>query len=122
MKLLFCQQRTALNACLTGGLFILWCCSSSSLAAENNSDWHPLFNGRDLDNWTQNGSARWIVKDGIIEGGQEGDPKRAGLLSTKEKFKDFELELEFMIDEHGKYNSGVICGTIRTPRGGPVTR
>ena len=26
---------------------------------------------------------------------------------TKEQFKDFELELEFMIDEHGKYNSGV---------------
>src|SRR3954466_7367001 len=70
-------------------------------------EWRTLFDGRDLTNWTQNGSARWRVKDGIIEGGQEGDPKRAGLLSTKEKFKDFELELEFMIDEHGKYNSGV---------------
>src|SRR4051812_42836458 len=70
-------------------------------------EWRTLFDGRDLTNWTQNGSARWTVKDGIIEGGQEGDPKRAGLLATKEKFKDFELELEFMIDEHGKYNSGV---------------
>ena len=26
---------------------------------------------------------------------------------TKEQFRDFELRLEFMIDEHGKYNSGV---------------
>ena len=57
-----------------------------------------------------------MVKDGIIVGGQEGDPKRAGLLSTKEKFKDFELELEFMIDEHGKYNSGVyLRNNLNTP-------
>jgi hypothetical protein len=26
---------------------------------------------------------------------------------TKQRFQDFEIELEFMIDEHGKYNSGV---------------
>src|SRR4051812_32589975 len=71
------------------------------------ADWRPLFNGHDLDNWTQNGNAVWTVKEGMIVGGQEGDPKRAGLLATKESFKDFELELEFMIDEHGKYNSGV---------------
>ena len=69
--------------------------------------WHSLFNGRDLTNWTQIGSARWNVKDGIIVGGQEGDPKRSGLLATREQFKDFQLQLEFMIDEHGKYNSGV---------------
>lgn len=70
-------------------------------------DWRDLFNGRDLTNWTQIGSAQWRVKDGEIHGGQDGDPKRGGLLTTKEQFKDFELELEFMIDEHGKYNSGV---------------
>jgi hypothetical protein len=69
--------------------------------------WRPLFNGRDLTNWTQLGSARWSVTNGVIHGGQDGDPKRNGLLATKDQFKDFELELEFMIDEHGKYNSGV---------------
>jgi 3-keto-disaccharide hydrolase len=82
---------------------IFTCAGSNSIAGE----WRALFNGKDLTNWTQNGSARWTVKDGIILGGQDGDPKKAGLLATKEKFKDFELELEFMIDEHGKYNSGV---------------
>ena len=71
------------------------------------SDWLPLFNGRDLEGWTQQGSARWRVEDGVIVGGQQGDPKRSGLLSTVAQFQDFELELEFMIDEHGKYNSGV---------------
>jgi hypothetical protein len=70
-------------------------------------EWRSLFNGRDLENWEQNGTARWRVEDGVIVGGQEGDPKRSGLLATKEQFKDFELELDFKIDEHGKYNSGV---------------
>ena len=80
-----------------------------ALAAADHSepDWRPLFNGRDLSNWTQNGSARWSVTNEVITGGQDGDPRRGGLLATKEQFKDFEIELEFMIDEHGKYNSGV---------------
>jgi hypothetical protein len=72
-----------------------------------DGEWRALFNGRDLENFTQRGSAQWRVEDGIIVGGQDGDPKRSGILATKELFKDFELELEFMIDEHGKYNSGV---------------
>lgn len=76
-------------------------------AEQGPSAWRALFNGRDLTNWTQIGTARWKVQDGEIHGGQEGDPKRSGLLVTKEQFKDFELELDFMIDEHGKYNSGV---------------
>ena len=67
------------------------------------SDWIPLFNGRDLEGWTQQGSARWRVEDGVIVGGQEGDPGRSGL--------------EFMIDEHGKYNSGVYLRNDPKERG-----
>jgi hypothetical protein len=81
------------------------------------SDWLPLFNGRDLEGWRQQGSARWRVEDGVIVGGQEGDPGRSGLLSTVEQFQDFELELEFMIDEHGKYNSGVYLRNDPKERG-----
>lgn len=69
--------------------------------------WRDLFNGKDIDNWKVVGSALWKVEEGVIVGGQFGDPKRGGLLSTADSFTDFELELEFMIDEHGKYNSGV---------------
>ena len=83
--------------------------STALLAAEDKSagGWRDLFNGKDLSNFVQIGSAKWRVEEGIIVGGQDGDPKRSGLLATKEQFKDFELELEVMIDEHGKYNSGV---------------
>jgi hypothetical protein len=76
-------------------------------AADKDDGWRPLFNGKDLDGWTPLGSAQWKVVDGVISGGQFGDPKKSGLLTTTESFTDFELSLDFMIDEHGKYNSGV---------------
>lgn len=85
--------------------------TSAVVIAENKpaapAAWRQLFNGKDLDNFNQIGTAKWRVEDGVIVGGQDGDPKRSGLLTTKEQFTDFELELEAMIDEHGKYNSGV---------------
>jgi hypothetical protein len=76
------------------------------IAAETKeTPWRPLFNGTDLTNWTQLGSARWNVTNGVIYGGQEGDPKRNGLLATKDQFQDFELELEWKLGKAG--NSGV---------------
>jgi len=69
--------------------------------------WRPLFNGKDLEGWDAFGNAVWRVEDGVLVGGQEGDASRSGLLVTRALFQDFELELDFMIDEHGKYNSGV---------------
>ncbi|MBR9759435.1 DUF1080 domain-containing protein [bacterium] len=66
-----------------------------------------LFPSNSLDDWTSRGSAKWTYQNGILSGGQDGDPKRSGLLLTKEKFQDFDLSLEFKIDEHGKYNSGI---------------
>jgi hypothetical protein len=85
-------------------LFLAGCSSTSSTS---RAKWEPLFNGKDLSNWKQIGSAQWRVVNGEIHGGQDGDPKRSGLLTTVDQFQDLELELEFMIDEHGKYNSGV---------------
>lgn len=66
-----------------------------------------LFDGKSLEGWQAVGSAEWRVEDGVIAGGQDGDPRKSGILMTKRSFKDFELVLEFKIDEHGKYNSGV---------------
>ena len=72
-----------------------------------NATWRPLFNGTDLSGFTTTGTAVWKVEDGVIVGGQDGDFRRRGNLVTRDEFKDFELELDFLIDEHGKYNSGV---------------
>jgi hypothetical protein len=86
-------------------LALLGSCAPAPSAPEASRK--PLFNGKDLDGWVVNGTAIWKAEDGVLVGGQEGDPKRGGLLSTKDSYKDFELSLDFMIDEHGKYNSGV---------------
>src|SRR5438445_5995850 len=82
--------------------------------------WRSLFNGQDLSGWRPVGSAVWRVdhKEGwpdLIVGTQDGDPKRAGNLVSVDQFQNFELELEFMIDDHGKYNSGVY---LRNPPAG----
>lgn len=75
--------------------------------AEDEGAFRSLFSGKDLAGWDTVGSAVWKIEDGVIVGGQNGDPKRSGLLMTKDQFHDFELRLDFMINEHGKYNSGV---------------
>jgi len=87
--------------------FMLFLALTTTKSGAEETEWRALFNGKDLENWTAVGSAKWRVEDGVIVGGQDGNPKNGGLLATKEKFQDFELELEWMIDEHGKYNSGV---------------
>ena len=69
--------------------------------------WKLLFNGKDLTGWKPIGNAVWKADNNILVGGQDGDPKRSGLLTSTESFQDFELSFDFMIDEHGKYNSGV---------------
>ncbi|MFT5121583.1 MAG: hypothetical protein ACI9TH_000849 [Kiritimatiellia bacterium] len=66
-----------------------------------------LFDGKSLSLWEAKGTAEWRAENGVIVGGQDGDPKRSGVLRTKQTFADFDFETEFMIDEHGKYNSGV---------------
>lgn len=66
-----------------------------------------LFPSNSLDDWTTVGGAKWSYQNGTLSGGQDGDPKRSGLLLSKAKFQDFDLSLDFKIDEHGKYNSGI---------------
>lgn len=72
-----------------------------------SAGWEELFNGRDLTGWTPIGTAHWRVEDGVIVGTQDGDPSRSGLLTTSRTYKDFELYIDFNLEEHGKYNSGV---------------
>jgi hypothetical protein len=83
------------------------CALVAAAAPDSKPAWRDLFNGKDLAGWQSVGTAQWKVQDGVILGGQDGDPRRSGVLHTREQFKDFELTLDFMIDEHGKYNSGV---------------
>jgi hypothetical protein len=93
--------------------------------------WKPLFNGRDFNGWTvaargggpslNPADAGWKLENGIIVGGQAGPGQRGGSLVSQARFKDFELELDFMLAEQPAasdgsctnctYNSGVSLRT-----------
>jgi hypothetical protein len=76
-------------------------------ATQPAAEMHSIFNGKDLAGWTPVGRAVWKVQDGVIVGTQDGDASRSGVLNTAEPYQDFEIALDFLLDEHGKYNSGV---------------
>ncbi len=82
--------------------FFAACDTSKKAAAQDQSI--SLFNGKNLDGWVNYGREKWYVQDGelICESGQY---KEYGYLGTTEKFKDFDLTLEFKQEANG--NSGV---------------
>lgn len=92
-------------------------------AAQAEDKWITLFNGRNLDGWTErNKSGSFRVEEGTIVGtAKEG--LGTTFLCTNENYADFELEFECKVDPG--LNSGVqIRSRNREPRGkqkvGPV--
>ena len=78
------------------------CLAGSVQAGE--SGWVELFNGKNLDGWTQhNGTATYKVEDGTIVGTtSEGSPN--SFMCTKKNYGDFELEFEVKVAD--ELNSG----------------
>jgi Domain of Unknown Function (DUF1080) len=104
--------------------------TSLTLGAQSAGTWKPLFHGKDLTGWTVAAGRRggggtpnagatdpaaaapppapsWKVEDGVLVGGQGGG---RGSLVSNEQFKDFELELDFMLSEHGTQCSAELVG------------
>ncbi|MBO9205223.1 MULTISPECIES: 3-keto-disaccharide hydrolase [Niastella] len=74
---------------------------TASLSAQKNQS---LFNGKDLTDWTIHGTEKWYVDKGELVC-ESGPDKEYGYLSTNEKYKNFELTLQFKQEANG--NSGV---------------
>ncbi len=88
-------------------------------AAEDEADFKPLFNGKDLDGWDGNPKF-WSVKDGAITGTTTKDNPTEGntfLIWKDGQLDDFELRLDFKIvggnsgiqyrsKDHGKWVVG----------------
>jgi hypothetical protein len=101
------------------------------LFAQAQGNWKPLFNGKDFSGWTAlagggrgRGAAAagqqatppavppaapsmnpedrgWKVENGVITSAPPATGQRQGSLATTDKFKDFELEFDFMLAEAG---------------------
>ena len=100
-------------------LSLLGLAALSSMVSAQSGQWRPLFNGKDLTGWTvaagRGGAsgapapppAPWKVENGVLIGGQ--GTGRGSLVSV-DQFKDFELELDFMLAEHGTQCSAELVG------------
>ncbi len=65
--------------------------------------WVPLFNGKDLTGWKNNGEEKWVVEQGTIL--CESAANKYGYLTTEKSYRDFSLRLKFKGEAAG--NSGV---------------
>lgn len=65
--------------------------------------WVPLFNGKDLSGWKNNGDEKWEVEKGTIL--CESVANKYGYLTTEKTYRDFNLRLFFKGEAGG--NSGV---------------
>ncbi|MCH2398181.1 MAG: DUF1080 domain-containing protein [Pirellulales bacterium] len=68
--------------------------------ASAQGGWTTLFDGSNLNNFNPIGDANWEIADGAV-----GADSGSGFLVTKESYGDFELTLEFWVDEPA--NSGI---------------
>jgi hypothetical protein len=73
---------------------------SRDAAALAEAGWITLFDGKNLDNWSPIGTANWKLEDGALVA-DNGN----GFMVSKNDYKDFQLRVEFWIED--KTNSGV---------------
>ena len=71
--------------------------------APPHGKWAPLFNGKDLAGWKNNGEEKWVVEQGTIL--CESAANKYGYLTTEKTYRDFNLKLKFKGEAAG--NSGV---------------
>src|SRR5947199_4129183 len=67
---------------------------------EPPSDAIVLFDGKNLDNWVQasdQSPAKWSVADGVLTVNKE---KGVGNIETKQKFKNYQLHVEWKVPEN----------------------
>ena len=69
-------------------------------ASGQAGEWTTLFDGSSLDGWNALGTANWELADGAVQADSGG-----GMLVTEASYADFELTLEFWVDETA--NSGI---------------
>ena len=78
--------------------------ANSIAQSTKKGKWINLFNKKDLTGWKIYGTEKWYVDNGELVC-ESGPDKEYGYLGTDQKFKDFELSLEFKQEADG--NSGV---------------
>lgn len=74
--------------------------SFNAASAQTATAWTTLFNGKTLDAFMPTGTANWKIVDDVVQA-----DSGTGFLVTKQSYGDFEMRVEFWVDEAA--NSGV---------------
>jgi 3-keto-disaccharide hydrolase len=69
-------------------------------SGQADKGWVVLFDGKNLDHWTQIGDANWKLADGVVAA-----DKGNGFLVSKETYGDVQIRAEFWVDDDA--NSGI---------------
>jgi len=72
-------------------VLVLSACPSPPASPESQSGWVELFDGSTLRGWTAQGEVKWRVENGAIV----ADEGEISLLTSEQKYLNYELELEF---------------------------
>lgn len=90
--------------CIMKRLLLFYCIAffATGLSAQS---FKPIFNGKDLTGWKNNGTEKWYVDSSHELICESGPDKQYGYLSTDKAYKNFELSLQFKQEANG--NSGV---------------
>jgi len=104
------KLRIALNTLFIAYLLLLSTAPSS--AQKNEAPWKSLFNGENLAGWKMVGDKGVAyVQDGEIILQRTKDTKEHTFVTTKKKYSDFILEIDFKMDAPG-FSTGVLIRCV----------
>ena len=72
---------------------------------KSQSEWQPIFNGKDFTGWRGQPDL-WSIENGVIVGRTDGKIPRNEFLSTVKKYRNFVLRLKVLLVK-GEGNSGI---------------
>ena len=89
-----------MNRLFTTAVALAFAVAAFPTMATAQGQWMTLFDGSSLDGWSVLGNANWALADGAVSA-----DSGSGFLVSEESYGDFELRLEFWVDEPA--NSGI---------------
>ena len=94
------KSSTSIVACTVVAVLAIFHQLSLHSVAQGAQQWTVLFDGTNLSAWNPIGNANWKLGEGVVQANTGN-----GFLVTKESYQDFELKVEFWVDDAA--NSGV---------------
>ncbi len=86
-----------------------------SLSYRLSEGWESLFNGKDLEGWSAESSAKenvWTVEDGVIVG--LVGPENESSLTSERVFSDFQVRLKFQVSSSRESRTSVVIQQTET--------